>query len=252
MSTVILASSLSLLREGMRGILSTQSDIQVAGVFSCVKQLCARTTYNRNEIIVFADPIHDLTKESLRELSTQVPSLKIIMIARAKVMRSCLEEIGDSTRGILAAECAASCLPDAIRTVNSGKAYVSVELLELFFQNVKMKSFSTAYESLSDRELEILVRIATGKRNCKIGFELDISSKTVCTHKKRIMEKLGVTSVPELVQYALRAGLIDKWSHEETIQTCSRVWRAPNPHGQRGRLAVDNYHIDLAEDRLRT
>jgi DNA-binding NarL/FixJ family response regulator len=249
MATVILASSLSLLREGMKGILSTENDIRVAGVFSCVKDLCARTKYHRDEIIVFADPVFDLNEETLREISVRFPPLKTIMIARTKTMRPRLEELGEGTRGMLAAECTASCLPDAIRTVNSGKAYVSVELLDLFFQPAQLKSFSAAYESLSERELEIFARIAAGKRNCAISSELDISSKTVCTHKARIMEKLGVRSVPELVQYALRTGLIDKWSGVEANEVFSQAHQARSTHGPPGRLAVGEHRIGRVANR---
>jgi hypothetical protein len=75
---------------------------------------------------------------------------------------------------------------------------------------------------------------------------LDISSKTVCTHKTRIMEKLGVSSVPELVQYALRTGLIDKWCDEEANEVFSRGHHARPPHGQRGRLGGGDHRIERA------
>lgn len=193
----------------MKEILSAHQDIHVTGVFSCMEDLCARSTYDPDEIIVFADPIFDLTRETLSELAARFPRIMLMIIAGAKEMRARLEELKHGMRGILAAESAASCFPDAIRTMHSGKAYVSVELLELFSEHVQLKSFSAAYESLSEREVEIFTRIAIGKRNCTIGSELDISSKTVSTHKMRLMDKLGVNSVPELVQYALQTGIID-------------------------------------------
>jgi DNA-binding NarL/FixJ family response regulator len=209
MAQVILTSSLFLLREGMKHILSTHRDIHVAGVFSCVADLCARTTHHPEEIIVFAEPTFDLTKETLSRLARQCPSLRTIIIAPAKAMRARFEEIKLGVRGILAAENVASGFPDAIRMVHAGKAYVSVELLDLILQQVQLQDAPAAYASLSERELEIFAYIAAGKRNQTIGSELAISCKTVSTHKMRLMEKLGVHSVPELVQYALQTGLID-------------------------------------------
>ncbi|MGZ5790582.1 MAG: LuxR C-terminal-related transcriptional regulator [Burkholderiaceae bacterium] len=208
MAQVILTSSLFLLREGMKHILSTQRDIHVAGVFSCVADLCARTTHHPEEIIVFAEPIFDLTKETLSRLSRQCPSIRTIIIAPAKAIRSRFQDIKQGVRGILAAENIASGFPDAIRMVHAGKAYVSVELLDLISQQVQLGN-APAYASLSERELEIFAYIAAGKRNQTIGSELAISCKTVSTHKMRLMDKLGVHSVPELVQYALQTGLID-------------------------------------------
>jgi DNA-binding NarL/FixJ family response regulator len=209
MAQVILTSSLFLLREGMKHILSTHRDIHVAGVFSCVADLCARTTRHPEEIIVFAEPTFDLTGGTLSRLGCQCPSMKTIIIAPARVMRARFEELKLGVRGILAAENVASGFPDAIRMVHAGKAYVSVELLDLFSQQVQLKDAPAAYASLSERELEIFAGIAAGKRNQTIGSELAISCKTVSTHKMRLMGKLGVHSVPELVQYALQTGLID-------------------------------------------
>lgn len=209
MAKVVLASSLFLLREGMKEVLSTHRDIHVTGVFSCAKDLCARTKFDEEEIIVFADPIFDLTAKALDDLSSRFSSIKLIMIAPIKTMRARLEELGQGMRGILAAESSVSCFADAVRAVHSGRAYVSVELLDLFSRHVRMKSASSIHECLSERELEVFRGIAVGKRNCTIGSELDISSKTVSTHKIRLMDKLGVSSVPELVQYALQNGLID-------------------------------------------
>ena len=193
----------------MKGILEKQQDIKIAGVFSSTEDLCARTVYHEDETIIFADPVFDLTAPTLSKLHMQFPSIKTMLIAPIKSMRSRLEDLAQGIRGILAAESVASCFPDAIRTVNSGKAYVSVELLSLFSQHFHLKSFAEGYESLSERELEIFTRIAAGKRNHIIGSELDISSKTVSSHKMRLMDKLGVNSVPELVQYAMQTGLID-------------------------------------------
>ena len=65
MAKVILTSSLFLLREGMKGILEKHRDIHMAGVFSSVQDLCARTIYHEDEIIVFADPVSDLTAATL-------------------------------------------------------------------------------------------------------------------------------------------------------------------------------------------
>lgn len=209
MAKVILTSSIYLLREGMKGILAEHRDIHIGGVFSCATDLCARSIYHQGEIIVFAVPVLDLTGEILDELSSRYSPLKIVVITPAKEMRAHLEAFRHGVRGILAAESVASSFPDAIRTVHSGKAYVSGEFLDLFTQHAQLKNFSAAYESLSEREQKVFACIAVGKRNCTIGSELDISSKTVSTHKMRLMDKLGVNSVPELIQYALQSGLMD-------------------------------------------
>src|SRR5438067_12293961 len=171
MAKVILTSSIFLLREGMKGILSQHRDIHVTGVFSSATDLSARSACRQDEIIIFAEPTYDLTGEILDALSARYSPMKIIMVAPAKEMRAHLEELNYGIRGILAAESVASCFTDAIRAVDAGGAYVSVELMDLFTHHVQLKTFSAAYESLSGREQEIFACIAVGKRNCTIGSE---------------------------------------------------------------------------------
>lgn len=208
MLNLTLASSLELLREGMKGLISFHPDIAVVGEYSRASEICARDFYHKDEIMVFADPLIDLTEELFSEINVRFSPRRVILIARPDGMPALLDVVKSSARGLLSVDSAASCFVDAIRTVGAGRAYVSVEMLCMFTQDGKMAHAANIKENLSSREFEILIRIVQGRNNVAIGSELEISSKTVSTHKTRLMGKLGLNSVPELVQYALQQGLI--------------------------------------------
>jgi two-component system invasion response regulator UvrY len=208
MLNVMLASSIPLLREGMKGILSKHRDIAVVGEFSCAADICLRESYYEDEILVFAHPVDDLNEAVVSEMSLKFPPIKIIVIARREAMGRVIEGIRCGARGLISSDCDASCFPDAIRTVAEGKAYVSVDMLQMLTHEMKLAPFRKAHETLTNRELEIFSRLAAGKTNASISYDLDISSKTVSTYKMRLMEKLGLSTMSELVQYALEKGLI--------------------------------------------
>jgi DNA-binding NarL/FixJ family response regulator len=209
MVNLTLASSLLVLREGMKALVAPHPEIAVVGEFSRAGDICTRETYHKEEIFVFAEPLFDLTEEIFFEISVRFPPAKVILVARADSMNRLLDNVKIGARGLLTANSAASCFVDAIMTVDAGRAYVSIEMLRMFAQDAKMMRSSNSHKSLSSREFEIFTRIAQGENNSVIGYELDISSKTVSTHKTRLMEKMGLTTVPQLVQYALQNGLIN-------------------------------------------
>lgn len=98
---------------------------------------------------------------------------------------------------------------DAIRTVASGKPYVGAEVSSLIASRMKLFRALSTRECLTQREIEILKRLAIGRKTATIGFELGISSKTVSAHKANIMNKLALTSYSQLVYYAIENRMFD-------------------------------------------
>jgi DNA-binding NarL/FixJ family response regulator len=98
-------------------------------------------------------------------------------------------------------------LVQAIRKILAGGRYVSPTLAEKFAFRVR-KGFHAPHEALSDREYEIMCRIASGKTVTEIAGELSLSVKTISTYRARILEKLGVKNSAEITRYAIRNGLV--------------------------------------------
>jgi DNA-binding NarL/FixJ family response regulator len=123
-----------------------------------------------------------------------------------------LRALKAGARGYLVKESAESDLVSAIHTVHSGSAFfspsVSALLVEDYVRQMRHKNIEDSYELLSSREREVLQLIAEGKSNKDIANLLHLSLHTVETHRGNILQKLNLHSVPELILYAVRKGVV--------------------------------------------
>ena len=99
-------------------------------------------------------------------------------------------------------------LAKAVRKVLAGGRYVSPALAEKLALGVNKDLTRTLHETLSDREYDVMSRIASGKTVTEIAGELSLSAKTISTHRAHVLEKLGVRNSAQIVQYAIRNGLV--------------------------------------------
>jgi DNA-binding NarL/FixJ family response regulator len=96
----------------------------------------------------------------------------------------------------------------AVRTVAQGRKYVTPEIAQMLVESLTAPVAENPHERLSDRELQTLVMIASGKRLSDIAVELNLSPKTVSVYRARVLEKLGLANNSELTVYAIRNGLV--------------------------------------------
>ncbi|MEY2892116.1 MAG: hypothetical protein RJA98_2024, partial [Pseudomonadota bacterium] len=96
----------------------------------------------------------------------------------------------------------------AVRTVAQGRKYVTPEIAQMLVESLTTPTAGNAHEKLSDRELQTLVLIASGKRLADIAETLMLSPKTVSVYRARVLEKLGLANNSELTVYAIRNGLV--------------------------------------------
>jgi DNA-binding NarL/FixJ family response regulator len=101
-----------------------------------------------------------------------------------------------------------SLIVTAVRTVAQGRKYVTPEIAQMLVESLTTPPNTNAHEKLSDRELQTLVMIASGKRLSDIAEELMLSPKTVSVYRARVLEKLGLTNNSEMTVYAIRNGLV--------------------------------------------
>ncbi|MFY7866641.1 response regulator [Roseateles sp.] len=99
-------------------------------------------------------------------------------------------------------------LVQAVRTVAQGRKYVTPEIAQMLVESLTAPVNELAHQKLSDRELQTLVMIASGKRLSDIAEELMLSPKTVSVYRARVLEKLGLANNSELTVYAIRNGLV--------------------------------------------
>ncbi|HSR53168.1 MAG TPA: response regulator transcription factor [Acidobacteriota bacterium] len=146
-----------------------------------------------------------------RRLQRENPSIKVINVSVHSDERTMVRCFEAGAVGYLPKKCALEDLIEAIRTVAKGQVYVSPSvagvLIEHLLNRPDEKKSTSSIRALSEREQEVLQLIAEGQNTKEIAFKLNVSVKTIESHRKNIMDKLDLRSVAELTKFAVREGL---------------------------------------------
>lgn len=209
MTNVALASGLTILREGMRRVLGAHPEFTITEEYNCADEIFSDKSIVDRQVLVIATPLYHLTYQMLQEIKRLLPTVALVLIANKHSDLRMMHNFAGNARGLLTRNSPAENLPHAIRTVASGRLYADAALADIIVNDPRLNILTNGSLRLTDREFDILRRIATGETNQEIADSLEISNKTVSTHKTHIMEKTGTASVAEIVRYAIEYGLID-------------------------------------------
>mgnify|MGYP001055567337 FL=1 len=144
----------------------------------------------------------------LRSVRQRHPDTRVLILSGFPEESYALAMIKNGASGYLCKDCDQGELLRAIRTVAQGRRYVSARTAELLAEEMSGERSSALHEALSDRELQVFLRLARGESVSDIATQLHLSVKTVSTYRSRVTEKLNVSSNAELATYAMRHGLI--------------------------------------------
>jgi len=206
MTSIILASQLSVIREGMKRILLAHDDMHVIAELADSGEI-------KHDILALADVVIVAQMPSagrddfLPILRRDFPLSRVIVVARTPNLQQVVATLKTGVRGLLDTSCSAAQLVAAIRAVSAGKIYLHDVVSDLMTADLEVMSKDHSHNALTQRETEIFMRLAIGKKVSEIALELGISIKTVSTHKAHIMERMGMASSSQLVQYAIANGL---------------------------------------------
>lgn len=203
MISVVLASRLMVIREGMKRILLPSPDIRIVGEVKCLHELISNQHLYSAQVAVVANPPTNNGQDLLLSLKEACPGVQVIVVSRSPTLQQILSSLRHGARGLLSASCAASHLPAAIRAVSSGRIYMQENVSNVVGTGLHGLARDHTHKSLTQREMEIFMKLAIGQKVTEIASELGISAKTVSTHKVRLMEKMGMSSFSQLVQYAI-------------------------------------------------
>ena len=141
-------------------------------------------------------------------IRTTAPAARVIVLSSFADPQFAVRAIRDGASAYLTKERAPRELIEAIRTVSSGRRFIGAELAEQLAALLASEHGANPHEALSSREFEVFRLIASARSVSEIAAELGLSVKTVSTYRARILEKMGMSSNAELMQYALRHGLV--------------------------------------------
>lgn len=147
--------------------------------------------------------------ELIREVKLERPTLPVLVISSHSEKDYALRALKSGAAGYVSKQSAADVLVAAVQRVLSGRRFISPALAEQLAGALAGEPSGTSHESLSNRELQVLQLIATGKTIKEISAELALSEKTVATYRSRIAEKMRLASNVELTRYAMQHGLVD-------------------------------------------
>jgi DNA-binding NarL/FixJ family response regulator len=213
MIRIILADDHAVMRRGLRLVLEQQEDFEVIGEAADGREAVRLAESLKPDVAVLDITMPNLNGiEAAFQISAKEPGVAIVVLSMHADEGYVLRALKAGARGYLLKESPESDFLRAIRSVMDGKAFfspvVSRMLVEDYVRQLQEKDIEDSYDLLSLREREILQLVAEGKTNKEVANMLHLSPYTVETHRSNILGKLNLHSVPELILYAVRKGLI--------------------------------------------
>lgn len=148
----------------------------------------------------------------LRTVRQRHPDLHVLILSGYPEDKYALPMIRNGAEGYLCKDCDRLDLLRAVRTVAQGRRYISRKTAELLADEVSGRGSAAPHETLSEREMQVFLRLARGETVTEIGHSLHLSVKTISTYRTRLLEKIGVNSNAELAAYAIRNGLVAEYA----------------------------------------
>lgn len=212
---IVIAEDHTILREGLRALLSSNSDFEIVGeaedgreAIRCVEKL------KPNLILTDLSMPRMNGMDAIREIKRRSRETKVLVLTVHKTEEYILAALQAGADGYLLKDSTHSELLAAVRHVLSGKHYISPgisdKVLDGYLEGRRSLKTRTSWETLTQREREILKLIAEGYKNKEIADDLCISVKTVEKHRANLMEKLNLHNVQALTTYAIEKGLVSK------------------------------------------
>jgi DNA-binding NarL/FixJ family response regulator len=205
-----------IVRQGLRALLEKESDMRIVAEAEDGRQAVQIAKQTRPDIFIMdiALPVMNGI-EATRRIKSEFPEIEVLALSMHTDKRYVTELLNAGANGYLLKDCAAEELVMAIRTIMAGETYLSPPIASMIVNGFVRKKNTqhgeqngeNSFVLLSSREREILQLFAEGHSTKVIAFELDISIKTIETHRKQIMSKLKINSIAELTKYAIREGL---------------------------------------------
>jgi DNA-binding NarL/FixJ family response regulator len=215
MIQVILCDDHALIRRGIRDTLSDAADIQVvgeAGDYGELRTLMRHLGEGKPapcDVLVLDINLPGRSGlDVLHVLKDEGTAVKVLIVSMYPEDQYAIRALRAGAHGYVNKGGDPQLLVQAVRTVAQGRKYVTPEIAQMLVENLSTPATSQPHEKLSDRELQTLVMIASGKRLSDIATDLVLSPKTVSVYRARVLEKLQLANNSELTVYAIRNGLV--------------------------------------------
>jgi len=210
MIRVLLADDHSLVRAGIRSLLGAMAEVEVIAEAASGEEALELAASAKPDVVLMDIAMKGITGlEAAARLRERHPAIRVVILSMHSGEEYVLQALRAGAAGYLLKDAATGELELALRSVMRGESWLSPAVSRQVVEGyVQRSGGEAAPEVLTARQREVLRLIAVGKSTKEIAFLLNLSVKTVETHRSQIMERLGIRDLAGLVRYALRTGLV--------------------------------------------
>jgi len=208
MIRVVVADDHTILREGLRQLLGGEADIEVVAEAGDGHEVLARVRALAFDVLLLDMSMPGKSGiELIKQVKAEKPKLRVLVLSMHEEKQYAVRAIKAGASGYVTKDSAGTQLVTAIRRVAGGGAFITAEVAEQLALGAMPDAEIAPHGRLSDREFEVLRLLVAGHTVTETAAMLNLSGKTVSTHKARLMEKLGIDNQADLVRYAMKHGL---------------------------------------------
>lgn len=210
MIKILIADDHTILREGLKRILSSSQDIVVTGEAANSKEVLSLVAKSSFDVILLDISMPGRSGlDIIREIRDYNKKCSVLVLSSYPEDQYALRVLKAGAAGYLTKESASEKLIDAIKKVSRGGKYITPFVAEMLaFELDKGNLGKAPHEKLSDREYEVMCMIASGKSVSDIARELSLSVKTISAYRARILAKMKMKNNAEITHYAIKEGLV--------------------------------------------
>lgn len=210
MIRIVIADDHAIIREGLKRIIGSADDMTVVGEAADGTEVMQQVRGADFDVLVL-----DLSMpgrsgmELIKLVRSEKPRLRILVLSMHQELQYAVRAIKSGASGYLTKESAPLQLLQVLRKIASGGAFISADVAEQLALGSMLGTGGAVHEKLSDREFEVFRLIAVGVSVTDIAARLNLSAKTISTHKANLMQKMGLKNQSELIRYAIKHGVTE-------------------------------------------
>jgi DNA-binding NarL/FixJ family response regulator len=210
MIRIVVADDHTIVREGLKQLLAAAGDIEVVGEASDGTQVIDRVRALDFDVLLLDMSMPGRSGiELIKQVHAEKPKVRMLVLSMHEEHQYAVRAIRAGASGYLTKESATRQLVEALRKVAGGGAFISAEVAQQLALGAMPDAKGPPHAALSDREFQIFRMIADGLSVSDIAGRLNLSVKTVSTHKSNILQKMNMTTQAELIRYAITHRLVD-------------------------------------------
>jgi len=199
----------SLIRAGFRKIIEAEQDISIIGEAGNAKDFLNLFASAECDIVVLDINLPDKSGiELIKDIKAIKPKMHVLILSMYPEERYAIRCFKAGASGYISKEFAAEKMIQAIRKIHSGSKYVSEEFAQIMASELFISAENT-HETLSDRELQILLALGAGKSVQEIARQLSLSINTINTYRARVLQKMNLKSNAEIIRYVIQNNLAE-------------------------------------------